>query len=169
RAAHAAAPALELPWPEWAQLLDHLAIDDALATQVRARGGVATIGYRRHDMEVELSGGWSVRLPGAFIGTWQDDEERYVATDGNRSIEFTSLAASSEHDSDGLLAVAPERHPVIARFADGARRGRAEGYDEDGVRVVHGLMTQAPNVAILTCKGDEPWALATWRSLVCTS
>jgi hypothetical protein len=33
---------------------------------------------------------------------------------------------------------------------------------------VHGLVAQAPHVAILTCKGkrsDEAWALATWRSL----
>ena len=66
-----------------------------------------------------------------------------------------------------LLDVAP-LHPVIERLSDGDRRGRAEAYDTDGVHVVHGLVASAPHVAILTCKGaerDQPWALATWRSL----
>jgi hypothetical protein len=36
------------------------------------------------------------------------------------------------------------------------------------VRVVVGLVIDAPHVAIVTCKvapADEAWALATWRSL----
>ena len=55
---------------------------------------------------------------------------------------------------------------MIARFSDDARRGRAETSSEDGVKIVHGLMVSAPNVAILTVKnGDEAWALEMWRSL----
>jgi len=34
--------------------------------------------------------------------------------------------------------VAPEVNPVIARLADGDRRGRAEAYDEGHVHVIHG-------------------------------
>lgn len=161
---------LELPWPEWAQILEWLGIDDERAAEVRARAGgkPSTIGYRRYDLDVELSGGWTVRLPGAFVGSWEDDGERYWATDGPRSVEFTSLTADDEGDSDRLLAVAPERHPVIERLVEGDRRGRAEAHEVDDVRVVYGLMACAPHVGLVTCKGpagDDAWALATWRSL----
>ena len=170
RAARRADIDLDVPWPEWAELHDLLGVDDGYAeeTHRRAAGRPATIGYRRHDLDVELSGGWSVRLPGAFVGGWEDDGARYWATDGDRSIEFTSLTAHEAHDSERLLAVAPERHPVIARLAEGERRGRAEAHDEGDIHVVYGLVASSPHVAILTCKGaasDEPWALATWRSL----
>ena len=166
RAARKADPSLDLPWAEWAELLDHLGEDSA---KIRARAGerASTIGYRRHPMEVELGDGWTITLHGAFVGRWEDDG-RYWATDGERVVEFTSLTVDSAASSQELLDVAPEQHAVIARIAEPARRGRAEAYDEDDVHVVHGLMAVAPHVAILTCKGavaDEPWALATWRSL----
>lgn len=170
RAARRADIDLDVPWPEWAELHDLLGVDDGHAEETHRRAGdqPATIGYRRHDLEVELTGGWRLRLPGALLGGWEDDGARYWATDGDRSVEFTSMTANEALDSERLLAVAPERHPVIARLADGTRRGRAEAYDDGGIRVVHGLVADAPQVAILTCKGapsDEPWALATWRSL----
>jgi hypothetical protein len=165
RAARKAAPSLELPWAAWKELLAHLGVDDEDVTS-RAGDTAATIGYRRHDLEVELSGSWVVTMSGAMVGHWEDDGERYWATDGVRAIEFTSFTADSETDSDRLLAVAPEKHPVIARFAEHAQRGRAEAFDDEDVRVVIGLMARAPHVGILTCKGgDDAWALATWRSL----
>lgn len=165
RAARNADPTLDLPWAAWRELLAHLGIDDE---DVTAKAGTqsTTIGYRRHDLDVELSGGWSVCLPGAMVGHWEDDGGSYWATDGDRVVEFTSLTAEGETDSERLLAVAPEKHAVIARYAEGAQRGRAEAFDDDNVHVVVGLMTCAPHVGILTCKGgDESWALATWRSL----
>jgi hypothetical protein len=170
RAARKAEIDLDVPWPEWAELHALLGVDDGYAQESRRRaaGRPAVIGYRRHDLDLELSGGWHVRLGGAFIGAWEDDGARYWATDGERTIEFESLTANDARDSDQLLAVAPERHTVAARFADGTVRGRAEAYDDNDIHIVHGLMTSAPHVAILTCKGassDEPWALATWRSL----
>lgn len=169
-AARAAAPDLALPYAEWAELLVNLGADDAHYAAVRARAGdaVATIGYRRHALEVELSGGWSIELGGGFVGRWEDDDSRWWATDGDRAVEFTSFTVGDDATSEQLLAVAPEHHPVVERIAAGELRGRAEVHDDGGVRVVHGLMARAPEVAILTCKGgeaDEAWALATWRSL----
>jgi hypothetical protein len=161
---------LDVPWPEWAELFDLLGIEDGYAEEAHRRAGdrPPTIGYRRHDLEVELSGGWSVQLGGAFVGKWEDDGERYWATDGERSVEFSSLTANGELDSAHLLEVAPERHKVVARFEDGARHGRAEAHYDSGFHIVYGLVACAPHVAILTCQGnptDEPWALATWRTL----
>jgi hypothetical protein len=164
RAARKADRELALPYAEWAELAGHLG-DDERADELRARAtGPAVIGYRRFDMDVELAGWW-ITLPGSFVGAWED--ERYWATDGERAIELSTVE-TTEPDSAKLLGVAAPRHPVIERIADGARHGRAEAYDEDGVHIVHGLVAIAPHVAILTCKGkpgDEAWALATWRSL----
>jgi hypothetical protein len=165
RAARKADPQLALPWPDWKELLANLGIEDEDVNE-HAGDAPATIGYRRHDVVVELSGGWSVDLPGAMVGHWEDDGARYWATDGERAIEFTSLTANDETDSAALLAVAPERHAVIERFAERDRLGRAEAFDDGDVHVVIGLMAHAPHVGIITCKGgDEAWALATWRSL----
>ena len=170
RGARKANPALELPWAAWAELLDWLGEDEARIAELRSRAGgtTAAVGYRRYPMDIELSGGWSLELPGAFVGAWEDDGARYWATDGERMIEFTSLTANTDQDSQQLLGIAPEAHAVIERVLEERRSGRAEAYDQGDVHVVHGLMTAAPEIAILTCKGalaDEPWALATWRSL----
>ena len=72
RAARKADPALDLPYAEWAELLDHLGED---SDKIRARAGdrPSTIGYRRHPMEVELADGWTITLHGAFVGRWEDD------------------------------------------------------------------------------------------------
>jgi hypothetical protein len=170
-AAARANPDLPLPWAEWAELLELVGSHDtARIAQLldRAGGAAPRIGYRRYPMEIELTGGWTVVLGGAFSGTWEDDGSRWWATDGDRLVELTSLTVDDARDSPTLLAIAPEHHPIVDRFVDGPRVGRAEAYDESGVRVVHGLVAQAPHVAILTCKGkrsDEAWALATWRSL----
>lgn len=174
RAARAAEPDLALPWAEWAELLQWVGEDDEHAEEIRARAHAspvprdARLGYRRHAMQVALSGSWTVELGGNFVGRWEDDGARWWATDGDRAVEFTSLTATADLDSDALLAVAPEAHPVVERFASGDQRGRAEVHDEDGVYVVHGLMARSPEVGILVCKGkprDHAWALATWRSL----
>jgi len=165
RAARKADAKLDLPWAAWKELLAHIGIEDEDVNE-RAGAEVATVGYRRHDLEIELSGGWRVTMSGAMVGHWEDEGERYWATDGDRMIDFSSLTADGQTDSDQLLAVAPEKHPVIARFSDGSQRGRAEAFDDEDVHVVIGLMAHAPHVGILTCKGgDEAWALATWRSL----
>jgi hypothetical protein len=167
-AALAANPALELPWAERVELRTYLGLEIGEPAR-RAGEREPTIGYRRHLMEVEL-GGWTIELGGAFVGHWEDDDARWWATDGDRVVELSSLTARDETDSAKLLAVAPERHAVIERITEEGRCGRAEAYEEDGVRIVIGIMTTAPNVAIMTCKGtpeDEAWALATWRSLRC--
>ncbi|HEY0194741.1 MAG TPA: hypothetical protein VGC42_26695 [Kofleriaceae bacterium] len=166
-AARKADPQLELPYAEWAEIVGYLG-DLLRADELRGHAtGEATIGYRRYDMDVDLGDGWSITLPGAFVGAWEDDGERYWSTDGARMVEITTLE-TTEQDSSKLLEIAPAQHPIIERVADGARHARAEVHDSDGIHIVHGLVAVAPRVAIFTCKGppeDEAWALATWRSL----
>lgn len=165
-AARAADPALELPWAEWAELAANLGDDERAAElHTRAAGRAATLGYRRHPMLVELDA-WTLELPGAFIGRWEDD--LYWATDGERVVELQTISTDGSLDTPQLLELAPPQHPIVATLEDDRRRGRAEAYDEGDVHVIHGLVAAAPEVAILTCKGartDQAWALATWRSL----
>lgn len=160
---------LDVPWRAWQELLRHLGIEDEEVEEhakTAPETSDADIGYRRYDLEAELSGGWTVRMPGIMVNHWEDDGARYWATDGDRVIEFTSLTAGDEHDSAKLIEVAPEKYEVIERFADGEQRGRAEAFMDDDVPVVIGLMARAPHIGILTCKGGErEWALSTWRSL----
>lgn len=170
RAAHRADPELELPWPEWAELVEQAGLDGEHVAMVRSRaaGRPPRIGYRRYPMDVELAGGWTIELAGGFVSHWEDEDARWWATDGERVVEVTSFTAPDESDSARLLAVAPEQHPVVDRFVDGPRHGRAEVHEEDDVHVVHGLVAHAPHVAIVTLKGsarDRAWALATWRSV----
>ncbi len=167
RAARKANKGLELPYAEWAELLTWLGEDERAAElRERAGGKPAVLGYRRHPIQVSLDAGWTFELPGGFVGSWED--ERYWSTDGDRMVELTCLTTAGDQDSAALLAIAPEQHPVIERIVDADRQGRAEAYDDGDVHVVQGLMAATPEVAIMTCKGtraDEPWALATWRSL----
>lgn len=157
---------LAVPWDAWKELLAHLGIEDE-DVEAHAKG-TSNIGYRRHALEVELSGGWHVTMPGAMVGHWEDEGARYWATDGDYMIEFSSLTADGETDSDMLLAVAPEAHPVVERRSTGALRGRAEAFLDDDVHVLIGLVAEAPHVGILTCKSnhaDDTWAREMWKSL----
>ena len=167
RAARKADPALALPYAEWAELLGHLGADEDRIAPIRAKahGASATIGYRRHVLELEVNS-WTLELPGGFVGSFED--ERYIATDGDRLVELSTLTAGGEHDAQALLDIAPAKHEVIERVNDDGRRGRAEAYVDEDVHIVHGLMAVAPEVAILTCKStsdDRGWALAAWQSL----
>ncbi len=165
RAARKADPALALPWSEWKELLAHLGIEDEDVNE-KAGDAKPALGYRRADLDVELSGGWWVCQPGSMVSHWEDDGAKYWATDGDRAIEFSSLTAPDEQDSAKLLAVAPERYEVIERLVEDRRHGRVEVFEDKGVPVAICLMTDAPHVGILTCKGGtREWALATWRSL----
>ncbi len=167
RAARKADPSLALPYAEWAELLVHLGADEDRIAPIRAKanGAPATIGHRRHLLEREV-GAWTLERPGSFVGSFED--ERYIATDGDRLVELSTLTAGGEHDAQALLDIAPAKHEVIERVIEDDRRGRAEAYTDEDVHIVHGLMAVAPEVAILTCKSTQPdraWALAAWKSL----
>ncbi|TMQ13853.1 MAG: hypothetical protein E6J90_27805 [Deltaproteobacteria bacterium] len=167
RAARKADRELALPYAEWAELVANLG-DDERAAELRGRAtGPSRIGYRRFAVEVDVGTGWLAALPGSFTGNRDDSSGYYWATDGDRVIEVTTME-TTESDSGKLLDVAPARHPVIERVVDGARHGRAEAYETDGLCVVYGLVAIAPHVVIVTCRASErdpAWGLALWRSL----
>jgi hypothetical protein len=171
--AYKLAPGGELPWPEWAELVDYLDLDDDVTEQVRTRGapGTATIGYRRYPARFDLSAGWSVRLSPNFADSWQDDGASLVATDGDRSIRCS--CAEAEGESAGqILAKIPMLNDVVARFDEDGYQGRVEARNDEsnGVRVLTAIMATAGSAAVITAvllQGGDEWAIETWRTLRC--
>jgi hypothetical protein len=93
------APDRPYPWREWAELHELLGIDSLLATRTKLRAERAPegppIGYRRRDVRVRLSGGWSLLVPGAFAESW-DERGTWQGTDGTRAVWFTSFRVGGE-------------------------------------------------------------------------
>ncbi len=92
RRAHELDPTLALPWAEWADILDWLERDDALAERVhqRAQGSTARIGYRRRPVRTNLTGGWSIRIPGEMTTSF-DDEGTWCAFVPGRTVWMSSF------------------------------------------------------------------------------
>ena len=173
------APELEWPWREQSEMLERLGEDSLRATRVHLRASAlppaAAIGYRREHVRVALSGGWSIRVPGAFAERWEE-RGTWVGWDATRSAWLNSLEVRGSESTDETLAALPEiegegelmgfeRGPMraVARFAEG---------EEDGVRLVQlrahaALGGHAAFGTIVVAKDeDREWALETWGSLL---
>lgn len=82
---------LEYPWAEWAAILGYLqrSVNEypfprELATTT------PSIGYRRHDVTVQLPGNWWITLPGSFSNFKPDKNHNYCALDPPREVWATS-------------------------------------------------------------------------------
>jgi hypothetical protein len=100
-------PTLDFPWREWADLIKHLDQSEGAtwtsngnkSKEIRARAKkvskkVPLIGYRRYPLRVELTDGWSIRIPGEFAEDWED--HLWSAWDGRRTVWFSSWSVSSQ-------------------------------------------------------------------------
>lgn len=167
RAAKKLDPSLTVPYAEWAELREYLGApaDRVANLKEQANHARPTIGYRRFVQRVEVDA-WKLELPGNFVA--HEEEDRYWATDGDRLIELITITTKGDQTSEQLLDVAPPKHPIVERLDEGARRGRAEAHQSEGLHIVTGIMAATPEVAILTCKStrdDMAWAHEAWRSL----
>lgn len=168
-------PEADWPWREQSEIFEFLGENSLRATRVHLRASAlapsAPIGYRRNPVRVNLSGGWSMRIPGEFAERWEEPGA-WVGWDASRSLWFSSIevrgAESSEAtmealpplDGEGeLLASEHGELLSIARFARG---------DEDGTPVIQ-LRAQsafgshaAIGTFILLREEDRDWALETW-------
>ena len=95
----------------------------------------APIGYRRHDVWNALTGGWSLRAPGAFVGS-VDGEGTWSAFDGRMTLWFSSFQVT---DRDG--------RPTDAAAILHAR-------DPEGERLKVALKEDVPHRATLTTRDD---------------
>ena len=61
---------LAYPWREWHEILGYLGADTPLAAEVARRADQTPdgpkVGYRRRNVTVDLTGGWTVEVPGSL-------------------------------------------------------------------------------------------------------
>lgn len=85
---HEADPGLDMPWREWAELLDHLGASGPMRRTIESRAAAAPkgtpIGYRRSgDMTSTLPGGWTLRVPASLSVEIEGDQ--WIAWDDDRT------------------------------------------------------------------------------------
>jgi hypothetical protein len=129
------APAAELPWAEWLELLTAIEGDDdgfcvtpkdqVLSIELWKRAGPvpppaakggARIGYRRCPVRVQLDGGWGIEVPGD-LARERNDDRTWTAWDRTRTVWFQALRFTKR---DGVP-------PTAAEAAEVGRRSLPEG------------------------------------------
>lgn len=190
--AHHLDPGSVLPWREWAEMLEYLneyfgyaefQHEEGLEDEIKKRAGQIDpqsprIGYRRGRVQVMLTGGWSLVIPGDFAEEWEDGGETWSAWHGGRTVWFTSWSVQGENDetlSAGEILDSrswPDDGEII-EHENGALLGRAVFMpcEEEGQMMwnLKGYSAIEGNFALcniyLQDKADLPWALEVWKSL----
>lgn len=181
-AAHAEAPELAYPWREWNELLGYATRDGPLAPMIASRAvGTAPgplVGYRRRDVRVDLTSGWSILVPGSFAEAWEDDGGTWVAWDQTRTVRVTTLsigAKGAPAEPEAILGPSKPDDAAVQRFdyRDRWLLGRASlvPTEENGKRFwrLTGESAIPGGLGIVTVffddEADRDWALGTWKSL----
>jgi hypothetical protein len=179
-------PRVDLPWREWAELIDILEAgegaywpDEDHTAPVRRRAAkvpatTPLVGYRRHPVRVDLAGPWSIEVPGGMAEEWVDGS--WSAWDGARTVWVTAWTINSGPKKPTAVRTLAEMElpegEVIHHRADGLV-GKAiwTPYEEDGEQLWNlKAFSAVPGKAAL-CNvyvpkaSDRAWALTTWKSL----
>lgn len=185
-AAYREDPTLNYPWREWRELMTLADRENALGDDVRRRAarvpaGRGLIGYRRRPVTRRHAGGWSLKVPGHFVET-SDDEETWRAYDETRAVHFSSYvsnrrAGGRPPTGEQILEDAPrfDEAPLRRlshREANLVARGVLRRYvDEDGeARLqVQGISAVTGRMALTTVdfadERDVEWAIGVWKSV----
>jgi hypothetical protein len=184
-------PSLDYPWREWREVMDHVeahfgyvesASDDVEAEVQRRAAAIGEepskplIGYRRLPVQVDLTDGWSIEIPGEMAEEW-DEEGLWTARDDRRVVSFKSYSLTRDDGSkpdareilDGLRL--PDGRRLEHRHEDMIGRAvvappRADddpGWQLIGHSVIDGGLA-ACNI-IFGDRDERDWAIATWKSL----
>jgi hypothetical protein len=168
---------LELPYAEWAEILEYLGAGNEEIEHVRSRRKTQSlIGYRRGDVTASLPGGWRVRLPGSFSDFEADKNCDHFALDPPREIWFTSYRFTApsprqtfESMKQEILRSQPEFLLESGDYI--AKATIQEEMRETGEKY---FVLSSSNVcrtqrAVCTILFDQPdqreWALGVWRSI----
>jgi hypothetical protein len=170
-------PGRQYPWREWKELIGYGKLATPLEGEIIARAegvdpATPLIGYRRQSVRVDLTGGWSIRIPGAFAES-REDERTWYAWDSTRTVRFSCFSITNE---DGTPQTAEE---ILGAYVD-----IQETFDHEEEGVVgraylahsldehwnlHGRSAVSGSLAVCTITigspEDKKWALETWRSL----
>lgn len=178
--AHGLDPEAPLPWAEQSEVLTLLDESSLRATRAHLKAQALpppSVGYRRRPVQVELSGGWWLTVPGELAEKW-DERGTWVGWDEGRSVFFNSFSAKGDgpppSTEETLRSMPPLDGDEILELERGELRGIAalsEVEDEDG-QIVHRLEAHAAigahaavGTLIFVEPADREWALETWGSL----
>jgi hypothetical protein len=167
----------EYPWREWRELIEYGNIATPLRDEILARAeavdpGIPLIGYRRKDVRVDLTGGWSLRIPGSFAESWED-ERTWYAWDATRTVRFSCFSITNEdgtpQSAEEILGTYVDIQETFEHEEEGVigRAHLAHSLDEHWN--LHGRTAVSGSLAVCTItigsEDDKAWALETWRSL----
>lgn len=184
-------PDAPIPWRAWQELLGHLIayygyaeylngedLEEVIAERAAAMpADVRPVGYRRGRVQVQLTGGWSIVIPGAMAEEWQPNRQVWNAWLGGRSVLFSSTTVRDDH---GLPARAEEILASLAlpagdlydlREDDIVGRAVFTQAEEEGVALWHlkAYSVVAGGFAqcdfYLRARDDLGWAIDVWKGI----
>ena len=185
--AHSLDPAAPIPWREWSELIDYLGEyfgyvefhnGADLEGEIRSRSqralGGPRIGYRRGPVQVSLTGGWSITVPGDLAEAWESEGQAWSAWHGGRAVRFTSWTVRDGDDPEPACDILRDLElPEGETFEheSGPVRGRAcfcRQDDEDrwalkAYSAVDGGFAECD--VFVKDRDDLPWALEVWQTL----
>jgi hypothetical protein len=191
--AYEADPSGALPWSAWAATLAALRTDagkftvepvpEELAALVFAQddGSAATLGYRRHPISTEFSGGWTLRIPGRLAVRREEDGRTWTAWDDTITIWLRDQSLGQTERGAGpaaaqALATArrnlPPGEPINHAGERGILGDAVWGTAQDDGRTVgrlNGIAVAGNRLAVcniyLRDATDRDRAVGIWRSL----
>jgi hypothetical protein len=186
------APVTPLPWREWHEIVTYLhdyfgyvefmeGEDFEEEIQQRAAALPAEgprIGYRRGRVQVSLTGGWSLTIPGELAEEWEQGGQTWSAWYLGRIIRFSSWSVQgSEKGERPVDEILPELElppaEELYETSEGPVRGRAVfvACQEDGLSAWNLRAYSAVDGGFALCniyvhgREDLPWALDVWKTL----
>jgi hypothetical protein len=172
-------PRLAYPWRAWAELVEHLGLDDAMSRQVRDRAirepdDTPPIGYRRNPVTISHEG-WALEIPGSFAE--RRTPEEWWGGGVGRNITLAAVETGTEKgamDAESFIErFAADLGPTFIDHRAGPVIGRAalstDASSGIEVCVLEGYSAVVGSGAAIRIVFDDPsgwqWALDTWRSL----
>ena len=172
-------PRLDYPWRAWAEVVEHLGLDDAMSRQVidraiRQPDDAPPIGYRRNPVTISHEG-WALEIPGSFAE--RRTSEEWWGGGVGRNITLAAVETGTETgamDARSFIerfagdlgpdTIGHQAGPVIGRAA--LSTDASSGLE---VCVLEGYSAVVGSGAAIRIVFDDPsdwqWALDTWRSL----
>lgn len=184
-------PEGNIPWPEWQEVVDYLndffgyvefQLEGDLEPEIKRRAEAAPepatrIGYRRGQVQVVLTGGWTLTIPGHFAEEWEDDGQIWSAWFGGRTLWFSSWSMQDDNDQDRpaeeILDELEYGEGKVIEHSDGDIIGRAvfAPHEEEGQSLWNLKAYSAVQGGFcmlnfyLTDESDLPWALEIWKGI----
>lgn len=185
-------PHAAIPWREWNELLQYIQEYFGYAEfqteaireeeiERRAKSAptdVPLIGYRRGPVQVTLTGGWSIIIPGDLAEKWEENGESWSAWHQGRTLWFTSWSVKGEGEAKVQPREILDSRPWpedgdIIEHEDESLFGRAVfmQVEEEGETMWNLKAYSAVAGSFALCniylrnRHDLDWAIDVWKSM----